>query len=127
MKDIRQNVGKAGEDEACRFLSGQGHTILARNWRNSHLELDIVSLYGEELHIVEVKSKTAPVAADPAFNVNKTKRDRLVKAANAFLNSAEMTPLPKNLDVMFDVISIVFDRGKTVIDYYPQAFIPIYA
>ena len=26
-------LGKAGEDEVCRYLISRGHTILERNWR----------------------------------------------------------------------------------------------
>ena len=126
MKNRKQEVGKSGEDEACLYLIGLGHTVLARNWRYSHLELDIVSLYKEELHIVEVKSRTEPVAADPSLNVNRTKRDRLVKAAGAFLNSREMFPLPKDLEIFFDVVTVVFGKGNSSIEYYPKAFTPIY-
>lgn len=126
MKTSRQNTGKAGEDEACRYLRGLGHTILARNWRRFHLELDIISLYMEELHIVEVKSRTAPVAADPSVNVNGSKRKRLARAANAFINSVEMFALPKNLDVFFDIITVVFGKEGATVEYYPEAFIPIY-
>lgn len=119
-------MGRKGEQEACDYLLGRGHSIVARNWRSSHLELDIISLCGNVLHIVEVKSRTAPVVAEPQVNVNKAKRERVVKASLAFLNSAYRRNLPGNLEVCFDVITVVFSSGGTKIEYFPQAFIPTY-
>ena len=127
MRTPTQAVGRNGEDRACEYLRSLGHTIVARNWRSSHLELDIVSVSGDGLHIVEVKSRMAPVAAEPQANFTPTKRQRLVAAAKAFLHSPEMKSLPSGLEVFFDVITVVFEDGTATIDYFPQAFIPIYA
>ena len=58
MTTVRTKTGIRGEDKACEYLVGLGHVILERNWRHSHQEVDIISLFGNELHVVEVKSKT---------------------------------------------------------------------
>ncbi len=127
MSDSRQINGRRGEDEACRYLCGLGHKIIVRNWRYGHLELDIISLCGSELHIVEVKSRTVPAAAAPETNVDRRKMRRLARAANAFLNSESRKGLPGELEVFFDVVTVLFDGPKFEIEYYPQAFIPLYA
>jgi putative endonuclease len=127
MKTERQRIGRNGEDEAARYLEGLGHTIVCRNWRNSHLELDIISLCRNVLHIVEVKSRTAPAMAEPELNVNSSKRRRMVAAAGAFLGSDQRALLPDDLEVFFDVLTVVFDGPDFDIEYYPQAFIPTYA
>lgn len=95
MREDRRTTGKRGEDEACRYLSGLGHRIVARNWRASHLEVDIISLSGSGLHFVEVKSRTAPAQAAPQAGVGRPKQRRLAAAANAFLNSESRTGLPR--------------------------------
>lgn len=117
-------TGRRGEEEACRYLVDAGHTILARNWRSGHLEVDIVSLDGEGLHIVEVKSRTAPCVADPESNIGPGKIKSLCRAAGACLKKwgKELG----DTEVFFDVFSIVFDGDNTVINYIPKAFIPIY-
>ena len=74
MKDNRQNTGKKGEEQACLYLKSEGHRIIARNWMHSHKEIDIISIKDNVLHIVEVKSKTAPLSASPVLNVNRTSR-----------------------------------------------------
>ena len=129
MKTDRPTVGRKGEQEACEYLTRLGHKILARNWRGGHLELDIVTLLGRELHIVEVKSRTAPVMAEPQRNVGRTKQQRLVAAAQAFIHSDERKNLPANLEIFFDVISVVFFGAGAdfAVDYFPKAFIPLYA
>ncbi len=128
MSRDRTAVGRKGEEEAGRYLAGLGHRILARNWRGGHLELDIVSLLGNELHIVEVKSRVAPVMAAPERNVGYDKQRRMVAAARAFLRSSAARSLPGDLEIFFDVISVVFSGSGPdfAIDYYPQAFIPVY-
>ena len=126
MKDNRQNTGKKGEEQACLYLKSEGHRIIARNWMHSHKEIDIISIKDNVLHIVEVKSKTAPLSASPVLNVNRTKQRNLEIATKAFLNSAARNNLPQDLEVVFDVISIVFYEDKTTIEYYSQAYIPTY-
>ena len=129
MKTDKPTVGRRGEQEAGAYLTRFGHSILARNWRSGHLELDLVTLKGNELHVVEVKSRTAPVMAEPQRNVGRLKQQRLVAATQAFLHSDERKNLPADLEVFFDVLSVVFyDAGADfAVDYFPKAFIPLYA
>lgn len=127
MKTSRQITGKRGEEQACDYLCGIGHTIVERNWRNAHLELDIISMIHNELHIVEVKTRTAPVMAAPEINVDSRKRKRMVAAAKAYLHDKDRIMLPRDTEIFFDVLTVVFDGPEFEIEYYPQAFIPIYA
>lgn len=126
MKNERQLTGRRGEDEACRLLESMGQTILCRNWRYGHLEIDIISLDSDGLHIVEVKSLTAPAAAAPEAKVDRRKRQKMIAGAKAYLNSESRKGLPTDLEVFFDVVSVLFDGPDFEIEYYPQAFIPIY-
>ena len=52
----RNEIGRAGEDAALSYLQEMGMTLLARNWRSGHYELDLVMDYGNSIRIVEVKS-----------------------------------------------------------------------
>lgn len=126
MKTSNRKVGGRGEDAACLHLMELGHTVLERNWRSGHLEIDIITLNGKELHIVEVKSRVAPVFVDPLENMTWTKRKRVSDAARAYLRSEDARRLPSDIEVLFDVITVVFDGGNEAIEYYPRAFVPIY-
>lgn len=124
MKTQRQRTGRAGEEEACNYLQALGHVIVDRNWRSSHLETDIVTLDKAGLHFVEVKTRRAPVSADPAVNVDRSKMRNMAAAAGRYLHEkAGMLP---DVEVFFDVITVVFDKDGTKLEYYPQAFIPTY-
>ncbi len=119
----RRETGRRGEDAAAQWLSARGHRILDRNWRGGRVELDIVSADASGIHFVEVKSRTAPVAADPSVNVNHMKMKNLQSAAQRWLHSHAGF---LELEVFFDVITVVFDSETTHLNYYPQAFIPIH-
>jgi putative endonuclease len=54
-------LGKLGEDAAHRYLLEKGYTILERNWRVGRSEVDFIILDGEELVVVEVKTRASPV------------------------------------------------------------------
>ena len=122
METARKRLGSLGETLACQHLERLGHRILERNWRWSHLEIDIISRDGEGLHFVEVKSRVAPVSAAPEENVTLPKQRRLATAALAYLHAKAFG----ELDVFFDIVTVVFDGERTDITYYKQAFIPIY-
>lgn len=122
METSKKKLGNLGEDLACDYLTGMGHTILDRNWRSRHLEIDIISMDSSGLHFVEVKSRTAPVVADPEQNVTWLKQRKITNAALSYLNGRNFG----NLEVYFDVVAVVFDKENVTVNYYKQAFIPIY-
>lgn len=121
----RAETGRRGEEAACRFLTERGHVILERNWRSGHLEIDIISLSSDGLHIVEVKTRVAPVEAAPEENVRYGKQRHLVAAAQRYLHDKDDARL-SGLEVFFDIIAITLDEGTEQIAYFPQAFLPIY-
>ena len=121
----RQNLGRKGEDIACRHLESIGHTVIERNWRSGHLEIDIISVNAEGIHFVEVKTRQKNIQARPQDNVNKAKQKRIVSAALGYLNTIHGLPR-KDLECFFDVVAITFENGKADVEWIPQAFIPLY-
>lgn len=119
-------LGKRGEEIACEYLISHGHLILERNWRCGHLELDIITTDRNGIHFVEVKSRVAPVSAAPEENVGYAKQRKLIAAAKRYLNSdARKIKLNAELDVFFDIVSIVFEGDCAGVTYFPQAYLPI--
>lgn len=123
--NYRQELGRIGEDLACRHLESMGHRILARNWRSGHLEIDIISLGEDGIHFVEVKTRRRNVQAAPQDNVGHKKQARITKAALSFLNSREGVPYGSH-ECSFDVAAITFEGDKAQLEWIPQAYIPIY-
>lgn len=121
----RRDLGRLGEDIACDFLQSMGHTILERNYRSGHLEIDIISIDADGIHFVEVKTRRDSIQAPPQFSVDRTKQDRIVKAALRFLNSRKGLPT-SSCECQFDVVAITFKGNEYSTDWFPQAYIPIY-
>lgn len=121
----KKKTGDEGEEAASRFLQDQGHEILARNWRAGHLELDIVSLACDGIHFVEVKTRRPPMQAAPQESVTATKQRRLASAAKAYLNRAK-SPSLGDVECHFDIVAVTFENHETRIEYFQDAFYPIY-
>ncbi|MDO4825927.1 MAG: YraN family protein [Bacteroidia bacterium] len=126
MKNRRRKLGDAGEALACEHLLALGHTVLERNWTYAHLEVDIITLSGDGLHFVEVKTRTAPSGAEPEESVGLAKQRKLVAAAEAFVHKRGNEALKENQDLHFDVFSVIFERESVRVRYIPEAFIPIF-
>ena len=122
----RMSLGRMGEDAACAFLEQRGHTVLERNCRKGHLEIDLVTLDTGGIHFVEVKSRVAPVSARPEENVTRTKQDRIARAALRYLHTSKDPRLHADMEVSFDVVAVTFDKDDTIVDWFPNAWIPLY-
>lgn len=114
-------LGRRGEELAAEYLQQRGHVILERNWRTSHLEIDLVTRAPDGLHFVEVKSVLAPSISAPEEHLTRTKRDRITAAALRYLHSCG-----GNDEIFFDAVTVTFRGGSVRISYYPSAWIPMY-
>lgn len=127
MKTLRTALGSTGEDMACELLMNAGQQILERNWRCGHLEIDIITMDSYGLHFVEVKSRTAPVTADPLESVTAAKRRNMTKAAMKYVRKGALRHgIPQDAEIFFDIITIIYNGDTADVRYYPQAFIPLY-
>lgn len=111
--------GTAGEEIAVAHLLKQGYTILARNWRDRHLEIDIVAGTANLLVIVEVKLRASNAFGTPEEFVTKSKQKKLIKAADVYIKE-------NNLDseTRFDVISIIQNSQEFNVEHITGAFYP---
>ncbi len=121
----RQDLGRHGEDIACELLISMGHTILERNWRSSHLEIDIISIDSEGIHFIEVKTRSRSIQAPPQENVDRQKQKRIVKAAQGFMRTKKGLPYG-SYEYNFDIVAVTFEGGRAKTEWFPQAFIPLY-
>ena len=54
MSTSQIKIGQAGEQIAVQFLSQNGYTVVERNWRHEHQEIDIIAKDDHFLVFVEV-------------------------------------------------------------------------
>lgn len=114
-------LGAWGEDAVCRFLMERGHTVMERNWRCGHLEIDIISLSSDGIHFVEVKTRRSHAAANAVECVGPLKQKRLAAAAVRYLRQKR----PGDVECFFDVAAVTAGAGGTEIEYIPGAFVPV--
>jgi putative endonuclease len=96
-----KDTGNFGENLACNFLIEKGFMILAQNWRYKHLEIDIIASKDQQLHIVEVKTRSNIEFGYPEQFIGKQKFQFLKNAAAIYQYQN-----PHWRNIQFDVIAI---------------------
>lgn len=109
--------GKTGEDLAVKFLEEEGYHILEKNWRFHHVEVDIIAKQHEFLVIVEVKTRKGNTYGEPYTAVNIRKQRSLIFAAERYIFSHNL-----DLEVRFDIISIIMDNNRIALEHIKDAF-----
>jgi putative endonuclease len=112
-------LGQEGEEIAARYLQQRGYTIQDRNWHCGHKDLDLVVTKDDTIVFVEVKTRTSTDWGDPQDFVTDRKIRRIVSSADAYLRFNQI-----NMDVRFDIVSIVAEGGEFKVEHIEQAFFP---
>ena len=114
----RLELGRIGEDLACRELKRRGYAIVARRYRRRGGELDIIARDGATLVFVEVKAREGQRFGGAAEAVTPIKRRRIMQLALDYAVRHRLTNCP----CRFDVVSIQLEAGRPVIEVFQNAF-----
>lgn len=115
----KDELGRRGEDVAVQYLEGRGLTVLARNWRCRHGELDVVATDARCLVVCEVKTRSGTRFGEPAEAVTGRKAARIRRLARFWL-AAHHLPWT---EVRFDVCAVVLEPGRAAtVRHYESAF-----
>jgi putative endonuclease len=98
--------GAIGENIAETYLSRMGWKIIDRNVRAGRGELDIIAHDGEELVVVEVRTRSIGKIMPAETSVGPRKLRRLVKTARVFLDKKGYTG-----NWRIDVIAVTKNRA----------------
>ncbi|MBR1593965.1 MAG: YraN family protein [Alloprevotella sp.] len=114
-------LGQQGEQKAVDYLQHFGYSILERNWRSGHLELDIVAKWRDTIVFVEVKTRSHESEEFTALGaITQAKCLACVYAANSYMEEH-----PGVTDFRFDVITVVGTSPENfVVRHYENAFNP---
>lgn len=114
------DLGKTGEQLSVNYLTGKGYTILHRNWRSGHKELDIVAQLADTLVIVEVKTRRNTEYGQPYDAVTNRKIRHIVGSADAYIRMFDID-LPH---VRFDIITLTGSKENYRLQHIEEAFHP---
>ena len=114
-------LGERGEIVAARFLRRAGCRIVTTRLKQRYGEIDIIAVEGQTVVFVEVKTRRLDLTTQPAEAVDRTRQQRLTRAALAFLKYHGLLEYASR----FDVIEIVWAADRTqpkirhIIDAFP--------
>jgi putative endonuclease len=102
-------LGRRGEELAAAHLESLGLVVLARNWRCSEGELDIIATDAlRHLIICEVKTRSGDGYGTPAEAVTQGKRRKLRGLAVVYQSTVHL----RFVSVRFDVIGVMMRTGE---------------
>jgi putative endonuclease len=107
-----QAMGRRGEDLAHRYLRRQGYTIVARNYRLAagDAEADLIAREGEEVVIVEVKTRATAEYGPPDRAIGPDKQRHLLRVAREY---ARKTGVEVE-NIRIDVLAIVLTKPPRI-------------
>ena len=113
------DIGKAGEILAQKYMAEKGYKILEKNWRHGKDEIDIIATDGKVLVIAEVKTRQSNYFGEPELSVTRDKQRLLIRAANAYILRHNI-----NMETRFDIISVMLKGEESSIHHIVDAFYP---
>ena len=101
-------LGKWGEDLAVDYLQRKGYTIVERDWKSGHRDIDIIA-YDENgtLVFIEVKTRRNRLFGDPEDAVDYRKLRSLQSSMNHYIKYRRI-----NVEVRLDIITVVGTIGE---------------
>lgn len=95
------NIGKKGEQMAADFFQEKGFTIMARNYRFKHAEIDLIVQKNDWMIFVEVKTRSSDTFGEPESFVDYKKGRKIMEAAEEFIFSTDW-----HGHIRFDIVSV---------------------
>ncbi|MGA9755965.1 MAG: YraN family protein [Desulfobaccales bacterium] len=118
MKDLRRQLGDAGEDLAAAALKKQGYKILERNYVTPLGEIDLIARQGHTVVVVEVKTRKSTRFGSPQEAVSVTKQQRLRRLADYYLKDKRLA----GTTVRFDVVAVSLAEAEPQVEIIQNAF-----
>ncbi len=101
-------LGKWGEEVAVAFLQRQGYTIVERDWKSGHRDIDIIAQADDgTIVFVEVKTRRNSIFGEPEDAVDHRKLHHLQGAINHYIKCHYI-----DQDVRIDIVTVVGTPGE---------------
>lgn len=114
-------LGKLGEELACKYFLERGYSIIEKNWRFGQDEIDLIVRDKDELVIVEVKTRISDFFENPQNAVTIRKQKFLIRAASNYMEKSGC-----ELEVRFDIIAVIANKKEQRVDHIENAFYPLW-
>ncbi|MBN2899550.1 MAG: YraN family protein [Clostridia bacterium] len=108
-------LGDYGERLAEDYLVGKGHRIIGRNYNCRFGEVDLITVYEDVLHFVEVKTVKSQTL-HPLEQITPKKIGRLCRTMAFYLKAHKCV----DACVSLDALGITLYRGEEATFYYEE-------
>lgn len=117
-KDDRKKLGAWGESVAAHHLEAKGYQIVARNWRCSLGEIDLVAKKGSDYAFVEVKTRRGTALGTPEAGLTAAKSKKLLQLGAQYVADNDL-----DVDWQIDLVAIELDAGGKLLrcEHIPEA------
>ena len=99
------------------ILQRDNYNILHTNWKYKKAEVDIIAEKDDFLIFIEVKTRGNTKYGKPSDEIDKQKIALYKDAVEGYLEQ-----YPCELEIRFDVISIIIGKDETEIEHISNAF-----
>ena len=114
-------LGKWGEDCAVEYLQRKGYSIVARDWKSGHRDIDVIAIDEGTMVFVEVKTRRNRDFVNPEEAVDYHKLRNLQGAINHYVKFFHV-----DSDIRFDIITVVGILGDADPEIDHLKDIPLY-
>ena len=115
---FRQEIGRWGENLACKYLEQNNYKIIERNFLCRQGEIDIIAedRNKKEVVFLEVKTRSNLKYGNPAEAVNKQKQKHIQQVAKYYIYKRNIG----NLAIRIDVIEVYIQKQQCKINHIKQ-------
>jgi putative endonuclease len=116
--NLKQDLGRYGEDQAAIYLQDRGYEIIDRNWRSPVGEIDLVAKDKDRLVFIEVKTRNGSGFGHPfeAITANKVARMRRMVAEWCLAKQVS------GVKVRLDAVAVLMTGGRVHIEHLKEVF-----
>jgi putative endonuclease len=106
------DTGKQGEDLAARFLEHKGFSVVTRNYRYKHAEIDLIVRKDDWTIFVEVKTRSSNAFGEPETFVDWKKGRKIMEAAEEYIFSTNW-----HGHIRFDIVSVKLGNPPEIVHF----------
>ncbi len=105
-------LGKRGEDIAADYLKRKGYTIIEKNIKKRHGDIDIVARKEKTLVFVEVKTRTSNDYGGPVEAITPWKLRSLIRSVQYYQEVRNLSEVSMRIDLVS--VMLVDDRQPEI-------------
>lgn len=118
LTDRKRSLGAWGENQAVQNLLSQGYTIIERNWRSRHGEIDIIAWSPEgTICFIEVRTSASTTFGGAIASLSPRKCQRLASTAREYMARHGI-----QAPARFDLVALQRRAGVWVCEHIRNAF-----